>query len=526
MGLPIFREPQDASPVSATEKVDRAASASRRSIRRQSTLRPYRERAAREPSADASDVEDGLINYWYRMRRSPRPSRPRTEFDQSAAAQRAANTTNLSRNRTSRSHRNQIGEQLLLDALQHERPGERLRRPRQFRESGLRFELDVGPPGETNDRSIRGPHIPSPPYSSSGSAPDRQSPNGTLPSFTVGFAPAFPVDSQIPSETALTSSFPPRIPSPPSFSAYPPFPRLRRTRSLRPLPHVTPPNLDFTDSSSDSDMEENTWDTLLTTMEPDEHLPSTSSSFTTGSASASNSQSIQSSQSTAISSLNTLRPTEATAGSTYCPQSPSGTDDDASGDDGEDLAPAPPQELIQRMNRRAAAATHQHRRIGPGRMALLRRPFNVRESQSVRASGLDYRPPPRFHMEDFVDLDEPNSGATVDTTSHMPVILDGNLRSSPRPVDGPLTPSEPATQLDPLDEEIRQELQRDEQLLSQRLVFPEERSDQGQREPDSVETQQSDRDALGTLQRVIERMARRDDIPEEWWAAIGLRRSF
>ena len=37
---------------------------------------------------------------------------------------------------------------------------------------------------------------------------------------------------------------------------------------------------------------------------------------------------------------------------------------------------------------------------------------------------------------------------------------------------------------------------------------------------------ESEDDDLATMQRVIERMARREDIPDDWWAAVGLQRSF
>lgn len=522
-------------------------------------MRPYRERAIRGGSNGSSseELEESRRLYQSSFSRSP---------DVDFALGRSPGDFYVARDELSREgQRIQDGEELLLDALRHERPGQRLRRLRRPRESALRFELAPSSPSSTSqaeapmiERQSGRSQMPTPPYSSSGNGPGRRSPendHSRTPPLTVGFAPAFPVGSEDRAEhrgSPSLSEIPrlPRISNPPGQSWTASYPPLHRSRAH--------------DSPSDSDLEENTWDTLLTTMEPDEHLPSASSSFTSATASLSTSESGPSTQSTAPSSIDTLRPTEATAGSTYCPQSPSGSGDEMSDND-DDRAPAPPQALIQRMNRRAAAAASRpHHRLGPSSALGNRTAAGWLRWADSRRHEEERRTREALHMIESErslsdNLMNDLYGSPLDTNAHLPVILDRSLRSSPRPVDGPVGEgSDPNNQplstnasasSTALDQEIRDERAREDEHRRHRFRAwqrarrrGDERRFEAGREDHYFEdlhlqdvqelrrlvsgtSETASGDDLDTMQRVIERMARREDIPDEWWAAVGLQRN-
>lgn len=177
------------------------------------------------------------------------------------------------------------GQRLIRDALRHRFPGRRMRIPR---ESTLRFEM------------------PSPPWSSSDHSNSSAGANGPnanqLPhvSLTPRFAPAYPFNDQDfgnPSPESMPGT---ERPSMSEDSLDSSMPLLRRVGHRS----VTEANGGHSDarqqsidglgdrqrslSPQDDNNENDTWETLLTTITPDEHLPSADSSFTSATASASN----------------------------------------------------------------------------------------------------------------------------------------------------------------------------------------------------------------------------------------------
>lgn len=183
--------------------------------------------------------------------------------------------------------RRDAGQRLLRDALLHGRPGRRLRIPR---ESTLRFEMP-SPPWSTSDLVNR---------SSSADDSGNQQTSEHLP-FTPRFAPAFAYHSTISSQphpdVAVLSPFPRLDGSSSDDAAGSNLPLLRRVghRSVNEANRQAQnrdPTVDGLGDrqrsiSPDDDNENDTWETLLTTITPDAHLPSADSSFTSATASAS-----------------------------------------------------------------------------------------------------------------------------------------------------------------------------------------------------------------------------------------------
>ncbi|OAX77968.1 hypothetical protein ACJ72_07727, partial [Emergomyces africanus] len=218
--------------------------------------------------------------------------------------------------------RRELGQQLARDALRYPSPGRRIRIPR---ESSLRFEMlqpPSWPPSSSSaERSRR--------LESSGNAPaDSRLEHrlGDIVSFSPRFAPAYPSRSS--NDHAMLSSDSNDVN----------MPLLRRVghRSVADTSDVMdatrPRHIidglgdrdrsfspggddhdhddeddDDDDNDDDDDEEHNMWETLFTTITPDDHLPSFDSSFTSATASAStapsNRSSANSSQSTLPSSL-------------------------------------------------------------------------------------------------------------------------------------------------------------------------------------------------------------------------------
>ena len=228
---------------------------------------------------------------------------------------------------TNNNNRRWVGEELLRDALQNDRPGRRSRLSRPPRESSLRFEVAPSPAiVQSRPRSSRSPrttsrtYMPSPPYTlneshatrASSDRPPRSIENSPT-DLTPGFAPALSfhsADASSNSERRTNEPLEPiivehssydedvlrRLETPPAESWESSYPPLRRVGHLSPRPH--PFNFDGLGDrqrspnslSSESGADDDTWETLLTTMEPDEHLPSATSSFTSATASASTSR--------------------------------------------------------------------------------------------------------------------------------------------------------------------------------------------------------------------------------------------
>lgn len=320
----MFREPEEDITSQAAAKVDKAAAASRSTIRRESTLRPGRYHAIYTPRSREvrrTQIEDS--------RQRLRTSQNRTIAD-ADQAELEAEIERLRSRREARSRirwgpmsenegndldRRQAGEELLRDALQHDRPGQRMRLIRPPRESALRFEVAPSPPlsdtesrtASSRQRTFTGSYVPSPPYVS------RSTPDGPVLAvnpveLTTGFAPAqgafIETDGLVGasmSSIAIAAAASPsddlanaETPQPDTWeSAYPP---LRRVGHLSPRPFsfrhdgLGDRQRSPTSSAEDSNIEEDTWETLLTTMEEDEHQPTADSSFTSAVASASTSR--------------------------------------------------------------------------------------------------------------------------------------------------------------------------------------------------------------------------------------------
>jgi hypothetical protein len=349
----MWREPEEEPTDSIAAKVDKAAATARSAIRRESTVRPGRYNAISSPRSRHSIRSHILDDYYTRAAHS----RPVAEPDE---AELEAEIERLRRRRETRSRirwgslnetdgndtdRRQAGEELLRDALQHDRPGQRLRLVRPPRESALRFEVAPSPPlsdsrspsTSPRQRSFTRPLRRLPWFDDHPGS--RIPPDGPLPptssvELTPGFAPAQgayrdsdrtsgEVMSATINSTAIDGDDLQDLATPPPDTWESSYPPLRR------VGHLSPPAFSFRHdglgdrqrspgySVDDSTAEEDTWETLLTTMEEDENQPSVESSFTSAIASASTSRrsdsasrSGRSSQTTAT-SLGDLEPVDA-----------------------------------------------------------------------------------------------------------------------------------------------------------------------------------------------------------------------
>ncbi|MCJ1290552.1 hypothetical protein MMC34_002091 [Xylographa carneopallida] len=319
-------------------KADPSASA-RSTIRRQPTMRPS-PRSLRQRSSGVSPALDRryLLDIIRRDRENAiHMSTDRDELDEALA--------DFERHEASNRRRLDSGRALLRDALSYE-PGQRMR---QVRESALRYE--VAPPvptmahtqddsnlestsrlGRTRIPAIEArwspppQYMPTPPYASTDTAdqspadstilyahlPPLHTASGAIPLLTPRFAPAYRQedsafthrrhDSRRARQSHLTSLR----------EAYADNPHpLRRNRHRAPYNVVDdrglPVHVDHADGLGDRrrsfSPEEHTWETLLTTITPDDRLPSAESSFTSASASASSLSSNSASSSTTLLTL-------------------------------------------------------------------------------------------------------------------------------------------------------------------------------------------------------------------------------
>jgi hypothetical protein len=324
----MFREPEEEATDKVAAKVDKTAATSRSAIRRESTIRPGRYNAISSPRS-RNTIRSHLLED-YRSRAAH--NRSVAESDE---AELEAELERLRRRRETRSRirwgllnendgydteRRQAGEELLRDALHYDRPSQRLRLLRPPRESALRFEVAPSPPlsdsispsTSPRERTFTRPYIPSPPYSLNDHRGSRIPPDGPLPTtgpleFTPGFAPARGVYRDLdPTSGDLINA---RVDStanngddlldletPPPETWEASYPPLRRVGHLSPRPYsfrhdgLGDRQRSPGSSGDDSNAEEDTWETLLTTMEEDENQPSAESSFTSAIASASTSR--------------------------------------------------------------------------------------------------------------------------------------------------------------------------------------------------------------------------------------------
>lgn len=277
----IFREPVSVDSKPSTKSDPTAPS--RSSIRRQRSIRYSRHpqlisniRGAHGQSTRPTVPQPPRIISRTSSSREPRSSRDHgDERRESSSPNSLLSTFN----------RREVGQRLLRDALRHGNPGRRMRIPR---ESTLRFEM------------------PSPPWSASdhsGSSPGGNGP-GTVQSrhmsLTPRFAPAYPFTDQDLGQRSPESLPRPERPSLSEDSLDSNMPLLRRVGHRS----VTEANNSHSDSRQpsvdglgdrqrspsppDDNNENDTWETLLTTITPDDHLPSADSSFTSATASATN----------------------------------------------------------------------------------------------------------------------------------------------------------------------------------------------------------------------------------------------
>ena len=324
----MFREPEEDATDKVAAKVDKTAATSRSAIRRESTVRPGRYNAISSPRS-RNAIRSHLLED-YRSRAAH--NRSVAESDE---AELEAELERLRRRRETRSRirwgslnendgydteRRQAGEELLRDALHYDRPGQRLRLLRPPRESALRFEVAPSPPlsdsispsTSPRERTFTRPYIPSPPYSLNDHRGNRIPPDGPLPTtgpleFTPGFAPARGVYRDLDptsgdlinarvDSTANNGGDLPDLETPPPETWEASYPPLRRVGHLSPRPYsfrhdgLGDRQRSPGSSGDDSNAEEDTWETLLTTMEEDENQPSAESSFTSAIASASTSR--------------------------------------------------------------------------------------------------------------------------------------------------------------------------------------------------------------------------------------------
>ena len=331
----MFREPEATETKAATKADPTAFSRSR--IRRPPTARLHtHERDQSTSSRRRSRQSAGLVadrRALLNLISRDGENAAGTSNTASVGIDRETDSADLARAEASNRRRFENGRALLRDVLSYERPGHRMRVPR---ESSLRYEMPPPPELEETNRAepvrelIRSPpqQIPTP---SSHEATMRRSltsiPRNAY--LTPRFAPAYRFDdmgqegSFRPSTSVLRPSSRPRnAADTPENPYYPPSEGSPHSPSLHPgsygpsgwrprrdsvglyLPPGSPPQY-HTDGLGDrrrsfSPEDENQWETLLTTITPDPHLPSTAnsrlpstanSSFTSEAASISNSTS-------------------------------------------------------------------------------------------------------------------------------------------------------------------------------------------------------------------------------------------
>ena len=314
----MFREPE-ATETKTNIKVDLSAPA-RSGIRRQRTVR-YR----RSPSSSRTHGITDRRALLEAIRRGDSPATSaRLNSDRTISIEIEANHAHAE---ASRRRRHESGRAILRDALSYEHPGHSMSFPREG-SAGLSI---VRPPTPTASfsrspplhhrhhtttwrsnseslgsqrpvsqaQSTRIGYIPSPPYTSddvSGrSSPQRDPATYLTASLTPRFAPAHPyqrsgsmMDRQHQHPLQLEDDQPSRS----SLNELPPLRRFsrRRIENIARANHGTPvqePLDGLGDRRRSFSPDDDTWATLLSTMTPDERLPSIHSSFTSATTSGS-----------------------------------------------------------------------------------------------------------------------------------------------------------------------------------------------------------------------------------------------
>lgn len=569
----MFKEPGESSPQRVVEKIDRAAASSRSRIRRERTVRDFdtRRRFGERNESQVLDrpARDPVVG--------PR-SRNRVRVRQDDGTERILeeNTSQDGRRWSAiidsvrygdgeaaeNSRRRQAGEELLRDALEYQRPNQRMRVPRSPRTSALRFE--VGPTSRSSPSPERSaeeqallarPYMPSPPYSFSDNSATGLRLTGSDGHFeigiaepTPGFAPAWGVYRDNGEQEQVTRGSAPRHHTPPGEASWTAsYPPLRRVGHLSPRPesqlssHGGLGDRRRSISSSSSDAGHDTWETLLTTMEPDTNLPSTDSSFTSATATQSTRLSRQSSVTQDTSFASTTTPTERHLSRATSPTSRHLTPLNGVREMDMDIRSPQYDRLSEesRASMRTMLAVIQNsrqfrasnpfadaaeRRRQSNENMMIANHFNtlrmmdgLRSSSAIhtrRMSGTERSSSHRHAQLHSDDRDQRVAHDLLRTiglqTHHMAQEIEhGRNEDTPHNSrqDIPSTAGRGSAR-------AADELERHQFFVTL--------SEDGL--PHYHDTTDTDRD-LENMQRFIERMARREDIPDEWWAAAGLART-
>ncbi len=331
----MFVEPE-VTESKITAKADPSASA-RSTIRRQRTVRyspQIRNRPASSHSQSIGNARDADRSYLLeaiRREDTAMPS-PRAVEDELVDVEMEAN---LAHAEASQRRRIESGRALLRDALSYERPGGRMRphhhhyhhhphhphhtrvatqasansRHLGFTDQGLPYYSDSRSgstiantdgsspqPVATEVRSPPPAYMPTPPHTS-GDTSNRSTSSNTTPAVgTASFTPRFaPAHRYTETAEAAFRQYAPRqnldVPIDQDLDGLPPLRRMTsRDRSHYSSQRISlrPGAIDgLGDRRRSFSPEDDSWETLLTTITPDERLPSVHSSFTSATASAS-----------------------------------------------------------------------------------------------------------------------------------------------------------------------------------------------------------------------------------------------
>ena len=328
----MYREPEEVQS-KATIKGDPTAPA-RSAIRRQQTVRHRNNHVSnRHRSHGISPGVDrhALLNIIRRDHETgPAPSHDaRLSSSRDSEVEAAAN---VARRHASDRTRIESDRAILRDPLSYERPAHR----RHGRQSALRYEMQppvpvradaIETPDSDEDMYLRSrptgmrspppDYMPTPPYAVDDVVETQTSvpPTGSA-TLTPRFAPAFRFED--PNELYHTEqqrrSRRPHMPGPPGPypSRGPPLRRNRHRDMYASATEYSPrPSVDAADGLGDRrrsfSPEESTWETLLTTITPDERLPSAHSSFTSATAPTSSLSSNSASSSATLSTAPSSR---------------------------------------------------------------------------------------------------------------------------------------------------------------------------------------------------------------------------
>ena len=599
----MFREPGEGSPQKVAEKAERAAASSRSAIRRERTIRDtgrlhrFGERNENEvPNGAATVLSSGTRP---RNRVRMRQDHGTEQQIQSRAMRRWGPILDAARlgdeGGVHDAIRRSVDEELRGDGLQHQRSGRGTRAPRSPRTSALRFEVAptsrslASPERSVEEQALLArPYMPSPPYSFSDNSAAglrlraTEGTTGFVPAEpTPGFAPARGVHRDNEEHEPATSGSAPRHHTPPGESSWTAsYPPLRRVSHLSPRLESDRFSLSGSGglrdrrrsvSSSSSGSGQDTWETLLTTMEPDAQLPSTDSSFTSATASQSTRQSRQASQSHNTSFASATTPTERAVSRTTSPSWPYSTSYgnmdldirstqydclsmesrgsmrtmlDIIADARQARASNPARELDQLLGpqsdenrmltlRREQAERIREReernivldenRILAHHFTTLRTMDELRASNNARARGMARTEIPSWQRQHEANsLSNNNNNVNINRQPRVAHDLLRTIEHQTQQIaqDMQETETTPASRPDTPSTPGRGFARAAEDFQRLRSFGP-----RTQMEMETRDTTAEPENDLESMHRLIQRIARREDIPSEWWASAGLART-